>query len=68
MLCPMKVEQPRENVFRLTLKSVELSALVAAARLAADAMARDEAAPPELLAVLERVLEDYRRAVATDPE
>jgi hypothetical protein len=59
---PVKLEQPRANVFTLTLTSVELSALVGAARLAADAMARDDAAPRELLTVLERVLADYDRA------
>jgi hypothetical protein len=54
----------RPNVVDVRLTTVELSALVAAARLAADAMARDAAAPPELLAVLRDVLADYDRAAA----
>jgi len=57
----MKLEPVRENVFRLTLTSVELSALIGAARLAADAMANDPRAPQELLSVLVDVLDDYDR-------
>jgi len=64
----VKLEPLRENAFRLTLTSVELSALIAAARLAEDAMTADERAPQELLLVLRRVLADYDRARAPRSE
>jgi len=59
---PVKLEQVRPNVFQLTLASPELSALVAAARLAYDAMADDPAAPPEALRHLGGVLRDFDTA------
>ena len=58
----MKLEQLRPNVFRLTVASQELSALVAAARLARDAMMDDPNAPPEALRLLDSVLDDFDRA------
>ena len=58
----MKLEQLRPNVFRLTLASQELTALVAAARLARDAMLDDPNAPHGALEHLDSVLRDYDRA------
>jgi hypothetical protein len=60
----MKVERLRGNVFVVTATSQELSALVAAGRLAVDVMRADSAAPREALELLERVLSDYDRALA----
>jgi len=61
----MQVRRGRENVFTVTITSQELSALVAAARLAHDAMQDAPTPPPqEALALLARVLADYDRAVA----
>lgn len=60
----MKVDRTRENVFTVTATSQELSALVAAARMALDAMRDDPRAPAEAMRVLERVLDDYDTAVA----
>jgi hypothetical protein len=60
----VKVVQVRPNVFEVTATGQELSALVAAGRLAADAMRADPAAPREALDLLERVLRDYDQALA----
>jgi hypothetical protein len=60
----MKLERTRPNVFRLTVASQELSALIAAARLAADAMRADPTAPADALRLLEALLADYDRALA----
>jgi hypothetical protein len=60
----VKLEQVRANVFVLTLASQELSALIAAGRMAHDAMLDDPHAPLEAVALLEHVLEDYDRAIA----
>jgi hypothetical protein len=60
----VKIEQVRQNVFALTLTSQELSALIAAGRMAHDAMRDDPQVPPEAVAFLERLLEDYERAIA----
>ena len=46
----------------MRLTSQELSALVAAARIALDAMQDDPVAPPEALDLLGRVLRDYDTA------
>jgi hypothetical protein len=59
----MKVVQLRANVFSVTATGQELSALIAAARLAADVMRADNEAPREALELLERVLRDYDRAL-----
>lgn len=59
----MKVERVRENVFTVTATSQELSALVAAARMALDALRGDPRAPAEAVSLLERVLADYDAAV-----
>lgn len=59
----VKVEQIRENAFAVTATSQELSALIAAARMALDAMLDDPHAPPEAIRLLERVLADYDAAI-----
>jgi hypothetical protein len=59
----MKVEQTRANVFTLTATSQELSALVAAARMALDMMRGDPQAPAEPIQALERILRDYDTAL-----
>jgi hypothetical protein len=59
----MRIEQTRENVFTVTATSQELSALVAAARMALEAMrAAPQPPPAEALEILERVLGDFDRA------
>jgi hypothetical protein len=60
----VKVVQLRANVFQVTVTGPELSALIAAGRLAADMMRGDPAAPREALDLLERVLRDYDHALA----
>jgi hypothetical protein len=62
----VKIERARENVFTLTATSQELSALVAAARMALDAMRDDPRAPVEALRILERVLADYDTALSRE--
>jgi hypothetical protein len=59
----MRVERARENVFTVTATSQELSALVAGARMALEAMrAAPEPPPAEAVEILERVLRDFDRA------
>jgi hypothetical protein len=59
----MRVEWVRENVFTVTATGQELSALVAAARMALEAMrGAPEPPPAEAMEVLERVLNDFDRA------
>jgi hypothetical protein len=60
----LKLDQVRPNVFTLKATSQELSALVAAARMALDLMRADPGAPAETLELLRRVLRDYDRALA----
>jgi hypothetical protein len=60
----MKVTRARENVFELTLKGQELSALVAGARMALDIMERDPHAPQEAIELLRGVIGDYDKALA----
>jgi hypothetical protein len=56
----MRIERSREHVFTLTATSQELSALIAAARMALDALrSAPEPPPAEALETLERVLHDY---------
>lgn len=62
----MKVERARENVFTVTATSQELSALVAAARMAVEAMGDDPRAPAEAVALLRHVLADYDAALARE--
>jgi hypothetical protein len=58
----MRVEHPRANVFTLTLAGPELSALIAGARMALDALHRTPEASAEATALLEGVLDDFDRA------
>ena len=67
----MKVERIRPNVFTLTAAGPEVSALVAGARMARDVLRKDPHAPPEAVALLERVIADYDRAlgrIGSSPE
>ena len=60
----MRVERSHDNVFTVTGTSQELSALVAAARMALNALRSAPQPPPaEALETLERVLGDYDRAL-----
>jgi hypothetical protein len=58
----MRVEQERANVFALTMTGRELSVLIAAGRMALDAM-RADSAPTEAIALLARVLADFDAAL-----
>ena len=59
----MRIERARDNVFTVTATSQELSALVAGARMAFEAMrSAPEPPPAEVLDALERVLADFDRA------
>ena len=62
----MRIERARENVFTVTATSQELSALVAGARMALDAMrSAPERAPGEAIEILDRVLGEFDQARAT---
>ena len=59
----MRIERARDNVFTVTATSQELSALVAGARMAMEAMrSAPEPPPPGVLETLERVLGDFDSA------
>lgn len=59
----LRIERSRENVFTLTATSQELSALVAGARMALEAMrSGPEPPPPEVIEILGRVLADFDHA------
>jgi hypothetical protein len=59
----VRIERSRENVFTVTATSQELSALVAGARMALEAMrAAPEPPPVQAFETLERVLGDFDRA------
>ena len=58
----VRVERNRENVFTVTATGQELSALVAGARLALDAMRASPDAPVTAIELLARVLDDFDRA------
>jgi hypothetical protein len=58
----VKVERARENVFTVTASGPELSALVAGARLALDAMRASPDAPPTAIELLAHVLDDFDQA------
>jgi hypothetical protein len=59
----VRIERTRDNVFTLTATSQELSALVAAARMAFDGMLSAPEPPPvEVVELLEGVLRDFDRA------
>jgi hypothetical protein len=56
----VRVERSRENVFTVTATSQELTALVAAARMALEAMrAAPEPRPREATEILERALGEF---------
>jgi hypothetical protein len=62
----VRIERERANVFRLTATSQELSVLVAAARMAFEAMqAAPEPPPSEALEALRRVLSEFDSARET---
>jgi hypothetical protein len=59
----VRIERARENVFTVTATSQELSALVAGARMALEAMrSAPEPPPPAAIEILERVLGEFDRA------
>lgn len=59
----MRIERSRENVLTVTATTQELSTLVAAARMALEAMRGAPEPPPAgVLEALERVLSDFDRA------
>jgi hypothetical protein len=58
----VRVERTRENVFTVTATGQELSALIAGARLALDAMRASPDAPSTAIELLARVLQDIDRA------
>jgi hypothetical protein len=59
----VRIERARENVFTVTATSQELTALVAGARMALEAMrAAPEPPPREATEILERVLGEFDRA------
>jgi hypothetical protein len=59
----MRIERSRENLFIVTATSQELSALVAGARMALEAMrSSPEPPPPEAIEILDRVLGEFDRA------
>jgi ABC-type transporter Mla subunit MlaD len=58
----VRVERARENVFTVTATGQELSALVAGARLALEAMRASDEAPASATDLLGRVLDDFDRA------
>ena len=56
----MRIERSRENVFTVTATSQELSALVAGARMALEAMrSAPQPPPPAAVETLERVLREF---------
>jgi hypothetical protein len=56
------MERTRENLFTVTATGQELSALIAGARLALDAMRASPDAPATAVELLEWVLHDFDRA------
>jgi ABC-type transporter Mla subunit MlaD len=58
----VRVERNRENVFTVTATGQELSALIAGARLALDAMRASAEAPAAAVELLSRVLDDFDRS------
>jgi hypothetical protein len=59
----VRIERDRDNVFTVTATSQELSALVAGARMALEAMrSAPEPPPPAAIEILERVLGEFDSA------
>ena len=67
----MRIERARANVFTVTATSQELSVLVAAARMALEAMqSAPNPPPPEAVEALRRVLSEFdtaRGKLTADP-
>ena len=67
----MRIERARANVFTVTATSQELSVLVAAARMALEAMqSAPNPPPPEAVDALRRVLSEFdtaRGKLTADP-
>jgi hypothetical protein len=66
----VRIERSRDNVFTVTATSQELSALVAGARMALEAMRSAPEAPPEAIETLGRVLAEFdsaRARLANEP-
>ncbi len=67
----MRIERARANVFTLTATSQELSVLVAAARMALEAMqSAPEPPPAEALELLSRAISEFdsaRERLTADP-
>jgi hypothetical protein len=59
----MKLERTGGQAFTLTVAPAELSSLIAAVRIAVDVLENDDT-PPEAVARLRALLDDYERAVA----
>jgi hypothetical protein len=59
----MKLERSGSQTFTVTVSAVELSSLIAAVRIATDVLENDNT-PPEAVARLRALLDDYERAVA----
>jgi hypothetical protein len=68
----VRIERARENIFTVTATSQELSALVAAARMAYEAMrSAPEPPPPDAVEALARVLAEFdsaRARLGTEPQ
>lgn len=60
----MRLERAGQAGFTLGVTAVELSALIAAVRVASDVLGEDERTPPEAVARLRALLGDYERAAA----
>ena len=59
----MRIERTRENVFTIVASGQELSALIAGARMALDAMrTAPQPMPADAVETLARVLRDFDRA------
>jgi hypothetical protein len=58
----VRIERSRENVFTVTATSQELSALVAGARMALEAMRVAPEPPKDAVEILQRVLRDFDHA------
>jgi hypothetical protein len=60
----VRLERAGQAGFVLGVTAVELSALIAAVRVAAEVLGADERTPPEAVARLQALLGDYERAAA----
>lgn len=60
----MKLSRTGDSAFTLTVAPAELSALIAALRLAAEILQQDEQTPAGAIEQLRGLLSDYERAIA----